>query len=106
MADLPTPGSPMRQGLFLVRRPRIWVTRMISFDRPMHGSSLASSACLAIEECRRSSALCYTTTQVLRQLTPSLRSQLLLELHLPMVARAHVPSPRVQEHGPHLAARL
>mmetsp|Transcript_14144 Transcript_14144/g.59839 ORF Transcript_14144/g.59839 Transcript_14144/m.59839 type:complete len:298 (+) Transcript_14144:1635-2528(+) len=50
MADLPTPGSPMRQGLFLVRRPRIWVTRMISFDRPMHGSSLASSACLVRSE--------------------------------------------------------
>ena len=27
MAVLPTPGSPMRQGLFLVRRDRIWVTR-------------------------------------------------------------------------------
>merc|ERR1719199_1623354 len=46
MADLPTPGSPMRHGLFLVRRPRICVTRMISLARPMQGSSLASSACL------------------------------------------------------------
>ncbi|KFM28535.1 hypothetical protein F751_0276, partial [Auxenochlorella protothecoides] len=26
-AVLPTPGSPIRHGLFLVRRPRIWVTR-------------------------------------------------------------------------------
>jgi hypothetical protein len=30
----------MRQGLFLVRRPRIWITRSISFLRPTTGSSL------------------------------------------------------------------
>merc|ERR1719329_1368298 len=46
MADLPTPGSPIKHGLFLVRRPRICVTRTISFARPMHGSSLPSSAFL------------------------------------------------------------
>ena len=40
MAVLPTPGSPMRAGLFLVLRPRIWMTRSISFSRPMTGSSL------------------------------------------------------------------
>ena len=39
-AVLPTPGSPIRHGLFLVRRPRIWVTRSISFFRPTTGSSL------------------------------------------------------------------
>mmetsp|Transcript_13527 Transcript_13527/g.56803 ORF Transcript_13527/g.56803 Transcript_13527/m.56803 type:complete len:227 (+) Transcript_13527:1782-2462(+) len=50
MADLPTPGSPMRHGLFLVRRPRICVTRTISFARPMQGSSFASSACLVRSE--------------------------------------------------------
>mmetsp|Transcript_1644 Transcript_1644/g.3723 ORF Transcript_1644/g.3723 Transcript_1644/m.3723 type:complete len:251 (-) Transcript_1644:665-1417(-) len=55
MADLPTPGSPMRHGLFLVRRPRICVTRTISFSRPMHGSSLASSACLVRSEPNSSS---------------------------------------------------
>ena len=38
-AVLPTPGSPIRQGLFLVRRPRIWVTRSISFFLPTTGSS-------------------------------------------------------------------
>ena len=27
MAVLPTPGSPMRTGLFLVLRLRIWITR-------------------------------------------------------------------------------
>mmetsp|Transcript_24617 Transcript_24617/g.41128 ORF Transcript_24617/g.41128 Transcript_24617/m.41128 type:complete len:254 (+) Transcript_24617:1930-2691(+) len=46
MAVLPTPGSPIKQGLFLVRRPRIWVTRSISLARPTTGSSLPSSACL------------------------------------------------------------
>ncbi len=40
MAVLPTPGSPMRAGLFLVRRERIWMTRSISFSRPMTGSIL------------------------------------------------------------------
>mmetsp|Transcript_37617 Transcript_37617/g.94998 ORF Transcript_37617/g.94998 Transcript_37617/m.94998 type:complete len:212 (-) Transcript_37617:699-1334(-) len=44
-AVLPTPGSPIRQGLFLVRRPRIWITRSICFLRPTTGSSLPSSAC-------------------------------------------------------------
>ena len=38
MAVLPTPASPSRTGLFLVRRQRIWITRSISFLRPMTGS--------------------------------------------------------------------
>ncbi len=46
MAVLPTPGSPMSTGLFLVRRLRICMTRSISVCRPMHGSSLPSSASL------------------------------------------------------------
>ena len=40
MAVLPTPGSPISAGLFLVRRQRIWMTRSISFSRPMTGSIL------------------------------------------------------------------
>ena len=44
MAVLPTPGSPMRAGLFFVLRPRIWMTRSISFSRPMTGSSLPALA--------------------------------------------------------------
>ena len=44
MAVLPTPGSPMRAGLFFVFRPRIWMTRSISFSRPMTGSSLPARA--------------------------------------------------------------
>ena len=38
MAVLPTPGSPMRTGLFLVRRESTWMTRRISSSRPMTGS--------------------------------------------------------------------
>ena len=44
MAVLPTPGSPISAGLFLVRRERIWMTRSISFSRPMTGSSLPARA--------------------------------------------------------------
>jgi hypothetical protein len=40
MAVLPTPGSPISAGLFLCRRDRIWMTRSISFSRPMIGSIL------------------------------------------------------------------
>ena len=43
-AVLPTPGSPMSTGLFLVRRDRIWMQRRISSSRPMTGSSLPSRA--------------------------------------------------------------
>ena len=44
MAVLPTPGSPMSTGLFLVRRDRTWMTRRISSSRPMTGSSLPARA--------------------------------------------------------------
>ena len=44
IAVLPTPGSPINTGLFLVRRPRIWMTRSISFCRPTTGSSFPSAA--------------------------------------------------------------
>ena len=40
IAVLPTPGSPINTGLFLVRRDRTWITRRISSSRPMTGSSL------------------------------------------------------------------
>ena len=43
-AVLPTPGSPMRTGLFLVRRESTCTTRRISASRPMTGSSLPSRA--------------------------------------------------------------
>ena len=44
IAVLPTPGSPIRTGLFLVRRDRTWITRRISSSRPMTGSSFPSAA--------------------------------------------------------------
>ena len=40
MAVLPTPGSPISTGLFLVRRRETCMTRRISSSRPMTGSSL------------------------------------------------------------------
>ena len=43
-AVLPTPGSPMSTGLFLVRRVSTWLTRRISASRPMTGSSLPAAA--------------------------------------------------------------
>src|SRR4029453_3709141 len=43
-AVLPTPGSPIRTGLFLVRPERTCITRSISLPRPMTGSSLESRA--------------------------------------------------------------
>ena len=44
IAVLPTPGSPISTGLFLVRRSRIWIARRISSSRPITGSSLPSAA--------------------------------------------------------------
>src|SRR5438128_844090 len=44
MAVLPTPGSPIRTGLFFLRRDRISMTRSISFCRPIVGSSWPSAA--------------------------------------------------------------
>ena len=43
-AVLPTPGSPISTGLFLVRRDSTCTTRRISVSRPMTGSSLPSRA--------------------------------------------------------------
>jgi hypothetical protein len=44
IAVLPTPGSPMSTGLFLVRRCSTWIVRRISSSRPITGSSLPSRA--------------------------------------------------------------
>ena len=43
-AVLPTPGSPIRTGLFLVFRDRIRITFRISASRPMTGSNFWSRA--------------------------------------------------------------
>ena len=43
-AVLPTPGSPISTGLFLVRRASTWTTRRISWSRPITGSSLPERA--------------------------------------------------------------
>ena len=44
MAVLPTPGSPIKTGLFLVRRDKTCIARRISSSRPMIGSILPSRA--------------------------------------------------------------
>mmetsp|Transcript_21304 Transcript_21304/g.72541 ORF Transcript_21304/g.72541 Transcript_21304/m.72541 type:complete len:483 (+) Transcript_21304:618-2066(+) len=44
IAVLPTPGSPMRHGLFLDRLERICTVRRISSSRPITGSSLPARA--------------------------------------------------------------
>ena len=44
MAVFPTPGSPIKTGLFLVRRLKTWMTRRISSSRPITGSSLPCAA--------------------------------------------------------------
>ena len=44
IAVLPTPGSPIKTGLFFVRRESTWMTRRISSSRPMTGSILPSAA--------------------------------------------------------------
>ena len=44
IAVLPTPGSPISTGLFLVRRESTCTTRRISSSRPITGSNLPSLA--------------------------------------------------------------
>ena len=44
IALLPTPGSPIKIGLFFFLLERIWLTRSISFSRPTIGSNLPASA--------------------------------------------------------------
>ncbi len=44
IAVLPTPGSPISTGLFLVRRCSTWIARRISSSRPITGSSLPKRA--------------------------------------------------------------
>ena len=46
MAVLPTPGSPTRTGLFLVRRDNTCITRSVSRWRPITGSRPLSLASL------------------------------------------------------------
>ena len=48
IADLPTPGSPIRIGLFFLRRLSICAKRSISRSRPTTGSNRPSSAALVI----------------------------------------------------------
>src|SRR4029450_62890 len=44
IAVLPTPGSPISTGLFLVRRDSTWITRRISSSRPIPGPGFPGPA--------------------------------------------------------------
>ena len=44
IAVLPTPGSPINTGLFLLRRCKTWMARRISSSRPITGSNLPARA--------------------------------------------------------------
>src|ERR1700677_3532046 len=57
IAVLPTPGSPISTGLFLVRLDSTWITRRISSSRPITGSSLPCSAISVRSRPKRSSGL-------------------------------------------------
>ena len=49
MAVLPTPGSPISTGLFLVRRESTCMTRSVSRSRPMTGSrELSRASCVRL----------------------------------------------------------
>ncbi len=56
IAVLPTPGSPISTGLFLVRRDKTCITRRISSSRPITGSSFRLRACSVRSRVKRSSA--------------------------------------------------
>ena len=49
-AVFPTPGSPIKQGLFFVLLDKIWITLSISLFLPITGSSLPSLACFVRSE--------------------------------------------------------
>src|SRR6187551_3309676 len=77
----PTPGSPIRTGLFFVRRDRICMTRSISCSRPITGSSLDSRAsCVRLRPNWSSTSDAPSSSLVLdqfgRNLTQDAREQL------------------------------
>jgi len=55
MAVLPTPGSPIKIGLFFLRRLKIWLTLSISASLPTIGSKESISASLVISRPKLSS---------------------------------------------------
>ena len=99
MAVLPVPGSPMRTGLFFVRRDSTWMTRRISWSRPMTGSSLPSRAMAVRLRLNRSSAWNWASglSEVTREPARSSSSAL--------PSRSSVTPSRLQD-APRLAAVL
>ena len=97
MAVLPTPGSPIRTGLFLVRRERTCMTRRTSSSRPMTGSSFparAWSVRLRVKRCSAwyfSSGLWSVTRWAPRTASRAVRSSLAERLAPLRSSRAVVP---------------
>ena len=86
IALFPTPGSPIRTGLFFLRRLSICARRSISFSRPTTGSRRPSSAARVMSLPYRSSA----------GVSPL---RLVLDLPLPEAARRGDPSSLLDEGG-------
>ena len=74
IAVLPTPGSPIRTGLFLVRRAKIWMVRRISSSRPITGSSLPSRAACVRSRANFFSPSYVFSAEALSALRPPVRS--------------------------------
>ena len=102
IAVLPTPGSPIRIGLFLVRRERIWIIRSISVSRPTIGSSFpwraalvrsmpsASTVGVRVEERAPEPVLCGTLWERMRVVSARTRSRFTPRLSSTLAA---MPSP-------------
>ena len=65
IAVLPTPGSPIKTGLFFVRRQMTCIVLLISSSRPITGSSLPSIAASVTSCVYLISALCSSCEELL-----------------------------------------
>src|SRR4029079_1453370 len=107
-AVLPTPGSPIRAGVFFWRRERICMIRSISVSRAMAASSLASAA----EMCERTAGrrvqlgLGGELGGVAADLVEQLRGLLALALGAGSRAGAALASAGAGEHADDLVADL
>ena len=87
MAVLPTPGSPISTGLFLVRRLSTWMQRRISSSRPITGSSLPDRAASVRSRAYFFSASYFSSDVAVSAVRP-LRSSEMAFTNAPVVAPA------------------
>ena len=95
MAVLPTPGSPISTGLFLVRRESTCITRRISSSRPMTGSILPRRASSVRSRVYFSSAWnfpsgSWSVTRWLPRISASAREELVVREPVPIEDGLHV----------------